>query len=173
MADGDAVPEPDRTEPATLDPAGVLTRSFDVPTVQPVHPVHRTYELRDVRPVDATPISPPAQPGQAPQPAPAGAHAAEPRSRGLIGALAVLAAAVVVVLDVVAVNLAASGSFVSATTVAFTAIGFSAAAVVAGAVAIVLGRGRIAGIAGFVVGVVANPYLLTRLLEALGGAAVG
>ncbi len=45
------------------------------------------------------------------------------------------------------------------------ALGASAAAVLLGLVALVTGRGRLTGFVAVVVGALANPWLLTRLLE--------
>ncbi len=52
---------------------------------------------------------------------------------------------------------------------AWVAIALSAVAVVVGALSIVLDRGRRLGIVAVAIGVLANPFLLTRILEVLHG----
>ena len=52
---------------------------------------------------------------------------------------------------------------------AWVGIALSAVAVVAGALSIVLDRGRRLGIIAVAVAVLANPFLLTRILEVLHG----
>lgn len=65
--------------------------------------------------------------------------------------------------------LATSDQFLIATYVAWAAIGASGLAVLSGLVAIIGRFGRGWGTAGVVLGVVANPYLLTIALEKIGG----
>lgn len=131
-----------------LDPSGVLTRSTEGDSfVALVGTAPEPTALEPIRPRPAR------RPGPVWWPA----------------AAALAAAVVVIVLDAVAVSLAGSGSFLPATVLAWAAIALSTAAVVAGALAIVLGRGRRLAILAVVVGILANPFLLTRLLDLLAG----
>lgn len=89
-------------------------------------------------------------------------------------ALALLLVVAVIVLDAVAVSLAGSGSFAAATVVAWVAIVLSVVAVVGGAAAVVVGvRSRlrsitVLGLVAVLLGVLANPWLLARVLELVG-----
>lgn len=65
--------------------------------------------------------------------------------------------------------LATSDQFVAATYTAWGAIGASGLAVVLGLIAVIGKLGRGWGTAGLVLGVVANPYLLTIALDRIGG----
>lgn len=121
-----------------LDPAGVLTRSDDAGGYVSLAPVPIRPREREARPL-------------LPHWWPA--------------AVAFLLVVVVVVLDAVAVGLAGSGSFAAATVVAWVAIVLSVLSVLGGILAIVLGRGRPVAIAAVILGILANPWLLTRLLE--------
>jgi hypothetical protein len=153
MGPGDAAaPGGDDTTGTTeLDPAGVLTRSLDPGT--------------GFVPVQSAPAQ------AAPPPSRRARRERRPdgRYRWWIGAAALIAVGALVVVDAVAVSLAGAGSYSDATVLAWVAIVLSGVAVLAGGVAVVLGRGRMLGAVAIVLGISANPYLLTRVLEALGG----
>lgn len=80
-------------------------------------------------------------------------------------AVALVLAAVVVILNPIGVALAGRGDFVAATVIAAIGIGLSAVAVLGGIACVVLRRGRALAVAAIVLGLLANPFLLTRLLE--------
>jgi hypothetical protein len=153
-----SAPEPGELDPAELDradripteldPAGVLTRSVD--------------EGSGFIPVQSA-LSGQLRPAQQAQLSGTGTLRWWPGAAALAGAIGV------VVLDAVAVSLAGSGTYVAATAVAWVAIILSAVTVIGGVLAIVLGRGRIAGIVALGLGLVANPFLLARLFEVLHG----
>lgn len=149
MAPADAPGAPETTE---LDPAGVLTRSVEPGT-------------------GFIPVQAAGPPAPAPPPSRRAQRVRRPdsRYRWWPGAAAVLLALALLVLDAVAVAQAGSGSYAGATVLAWTAIVASILAVLGGAAAIVLDRGRLLGVAAVVLGICANPYLLTRVLEVLGG----
>lgn len=65
--------------------------------------------------------------------------------------------------------LATSDLFLAATDTAWGAIGASALAVILGLIAVIGKLGRGWGTTGVVLGVVANPYLLTIALDRIGG----
>jgi hypothetical protein len=65
--------------------------------------------------------------------------------------------------------LATSDLFLAATYTAWAAIGASGLAVLLGLIAVIGRFGRGIGTAGLVLGVVANPYLLTIALDRIGG----
>ncbi len=64
--------------------------------------------------------------------------------------------------------LATSDRFQDATWVAYAAAGISVIAVLTGIVALILGRDRAWPVAGIVLGIVANPLVLTPALDAIG-----
>lgn len=107
-------------------------------------------------------------PAEAPEPAePTPAQRPRASSRGrlaIVGPLALLGGVVTAVLTGVGVGTAASGLYDVGATLAWTAIAVSGASVVAGLAAIVFGWGRGWAIAGLVVAVAANPWVLTSLL---------
>lgn len=65
--------------------------------------------------------------------------------------------------------LATSDLYLVATYTAWAAVGFGALAAVVGMVALIGRFGRGAAVAGLVLGVVANPLVLTPALDAIGG----
>jgi hypothetical protein len=69
---------------------------------------------------------------------------------------------------VAGIALAASRAYEPATWVAYAAVGTSVAAVVLAIVALIGGLGRGWAVAGGVTGILANPLVLTPLLEAIG-----
>ena len=91
---------------------------------------------------------------------------ARPRWPGILAfAFALLAVAGVAA----GIVLATSDLFLAATYTAWGAIGASALAVLLGLIAVIGRLGRGLGTAGLVLGVVANPYLLTIALDRIGG----
>jgi hypothetical protein len=64
--------------------------------------------------------------------------------------------------------LATGDRFRDATWAAWAAVGISALAVLFGVVALILGRDRAWAVAGILLGVVANPLLLTPSLDLIG-----
>jgi uncharacterized membrane protein len=65
--------------------------------------------------------------------------------------------------------LATDDRFQTATYAAYAAAGLSVAAVLFGILALILRRARAWAVAGMVIGIVANPLLLTPALDAIGG----
>lgn len=86
------------------------------------------------------------------------------RSRRMLGALSLVIAVAGVVAEGVGIGVASDGDDLSGTVLAFAAIGLTATAVVLGFLAIMLGRGRVPGVVGAVLGIVANPLLLVLVL---------
>ena len=95
------------------------------------------------------------------------AAAAPKRRFGYVGWIALAVAVVAAVLTGVGVGVAADGEFVTGTTVAWVAIVLSGIAVAGGILALIAGFGRLPGALAVVLGLLANPFLLTRLLGAL------
>ena len=89
------------------------------------------------------------------------------RRSGALGGVSVVAAIVTVLVEASAIEIATRAQFGLATGLAITSIATSVFAVLAGVVAAVTGRGRYTGIAGAVVGLVANPLVLVVVLDAL------
>ena len=109
-----------------------------------------------------------------PPPADGERPAARRPSPALVAAGAAITLAVVALaVDVVAISFAVPGENLIATILALVAIVLAVAAVIAGVVALA-GRGRsrrsrTLAIAGIVSGLVSNPFLVVRLLAAVGG----
>jgi len=99
----------------------------------------------------------------------AGAEPAPRRAARWPGRVALGLALLTVAGVVAGIALDASDLRAAAWLVAFLAIGTSALAVIVGVLAAASGRGRATGVAGIVLGVVANPLLLTWGLPAIGG----
>lgn len=89
------------------------------------------------------------------------------RLRRVPGMLSLTLAATPAVLGAIAVVVATGADFDTSTTLGWVAIGTSAGAVLVGVAAIVLRWGRGFGIAGVVLGILVNPYLLLQLLTAI------
>lgn len=89
------------------------------------------------------------------------------RLRRLPGMLSLALAVATAVLGAVAVAVATGADFDTSTTLSWVAIGLSAGAVLVGVAAIVFRWGRGWGIAGVVLGILVNPYLLLQLLTAI------
>ena len=85
------------------------------------------------------------------------------------GILSFTLAIATVVAVVVGIVLATSDLYLAATCTAWGAVAASALAIVAGIVAVAARSGRGWGAAGLVLGVVANPVVLTRTLGLIGG----
>lgn len=93
-----------------------------------------------------------------------------PRRRSApLGLISLLAALATVILLWMGMSFAVGGRNLVSTDLAYLAIGMSVVAIVGGLSAIVLGRGRALGVVAIVVGLLANPLLLTRLLSWAGG----
>lgn len=156
-ADAAAPGASDASETTELDPAGVLTRSVEPGT-----------GFIPVQPASAR-TAPPGAPAPVPTRRARRERPTQSPYAWWPGAAALLLGVVLVVLDAVAVGQAGAGSYAGATALAWGAIVASVLAVLGGGVAIVLGRGRLLGGAAVVLGIAANPYLLTRVFEVLGG----
>ncbi len=92
------------------------------------------------------------------------------RLRRVPGMLSLALAVATAVLGAIAVAVATGADFATSTTLGWVAIGTSAGAVLLGVAAIVLRWGRGFGIAGVVLGILVNPYLLLQLLTAISAA---
>jgi hypothetical protein len=97
-----------------------------------------------------------------------GATVVEPRPRRRTAALGIgsVLLAVVAIAAVVGALAERTDRTGLAPALTWVALAVSAAAVLAGAVAVITGRGRRLGLLGGVLGALANPWLLSRLLEA-------
>ncbi len=87
------------------------------------------------------------------------------RPRWLLGVLSFVAAVFTATSTTVGILLAMGGKYEASILIAYLATGASVVAVLCGAAAIVTGRGRGWGAIAIVVGVLASPPLLTRLLD--------
>ena len=87
------------------------------------------------------------------------------RGRPILPLLVAVLAAIATLVALVVGVLLDAGSHPSALPVAITGIVTGAVAVVAGIVAVVIGRGRGGAVAAITLGLVANPWILTRILE--------
>ena len=111
--------------------------------------------------IDEPVVSEPIETPDAPPPAP------RPKT-ALLGATALAAAVIAGVLQGVAIAVATGGDYLAATVLGYVSIGLAVVAVVGGVVAIILDRGRRLGIAGVVLGVLANPFVLLTLFQLVG-----
>ncbi len=93
----------------------------------------------------------------------------EPGRRPWLGVTALLLGLTVVGFDIAAYVAALDDVHAVASALVFVALGASVVAVVLGILAIVLRAGRWWGVAGLVLGVVANPLLMVWTLRALSG----
>jgi hypothetical protein len=87
----------------------------------------------------------------------------------LVGQAALGAALATIVVHMSAVVVASSGAFIAGSVLAWVAIAFSILAVLTGLVAVVGRFGRSWGVGAIVLGLFANPFLLLRLLDFVGG----
>ncbi len=101
----------------------------------------------------------------APPPAPPVVPRRRPRWPGILSFVFALLAVAGVVAGIV---LATSDVFLIATYTAWGAIGASGLAVLLGLIAVIGRFGRGIGTAGLVLGIIANPYLLTIALDRIG-----
>ena len=111
--------------------------------------------------VDAPPESPP----QHPAASPTAARAPWP----WVGVLAISLAVVAGVVQVVAIVGASAGDFELGIVLGYLAVGLAVAAVLVGIAAIIVRRGRRAGIVGILLGMLANPLVLLAILQFFGG----
>ena len=80
------------------------------------------------------------------------------------GLLALFLAIVTVVLLIIGVDVALRGDYAASRGIAYSTIGTSLVGVIIGIIAVLARRGRVWGIIGIVVCVLANPYVLTTVL---------
>ena len=99
-----------------------------------------------------------------------GARPTLKRRLRFVGWIALAAAVLAGVLTGVGVGMAAGGEFVTGTALAWSAIVSSGVAVVGGILAVIAGFGRVPGVIAIVLGLLANPFLLTQLLQQLSAA---
>lgn len=85
-----------------------------------------------------------------------------PRRR--LGIIAAFAGGVTVVLTATGIGVSMVGHFGTGILLAYLATGTSVVALLCGAAAVVTGRGRVFGALAFVLGVLASPPVLTRVL---------
>ncbi|NEM91010.1 hypothetical protein [Galbitalea soli] len=85
-------------------------------------------------------------------------------SRAALGIAAFLLAVATVVVVGVGISLALDGQYLVSSLLAYAASIMSVASVIAGLAALALSRGRGWGVAAVVLGVLANPLVLTRVL---------
>lgn len=148
------------TEPGSIDkvPLKVVPMYIDVDT-------HADVDAADDG--AAAPAEPSHDPGEADSTEPETPVRAK---TGAVGVLALGASILSVVSSAAGIVIATNGEYPVATALAYLAIGLSVVGIVAGVLAIVLDRGRRAGVGAAVLGLLANPYLLLVALEFLGGA---
>ncbi|MCU1550007.1 MAG: hypothetical protein JWR36_567 [Glaciihabitans sp.] len=91
------------------------------------------------------------------------------RQSSTLGIVAFSAAIVTVFVVAIGVFTAESGKYASATGLAYFAIAASVVAVIGGLLALLLGRGRGWGVAAILIGGLASPLVLTRLLGMFSG----
>lgn len=89
------------------------------------------------------------------------------RPRRTLGILSVLVAVVGAVAEGTGIAVASAGDDLVGTVLAVVAIGLTAAAAILGLLAILLGRGRVWGVVGVVLGIATNPLLLVLVLGVL------
>jgi hypothetical protein len=92
-----------------------------------------------------------------------------PRRSSTLGVVAFTAAIATVAVVAMGIFSAESGEFAVATGLAYFAIAVSVVAVAGGLFALFLGRGRGWGVAGVLIGGLASPLVLTRLLALASG----
>jgi CBS domain containing-hemolysin-like protein len=91
------------------------------------------------------------------------------RPNKILGLVALLAALATILLFWMGMSFAVGERNLVSTDLAYLATGMSVVAIVAGGSAIVLRRGRALGAIAIVLGLLANPLLLTRFLNWAGG----
>jgi hypothetical protein len=101
--------------------------------------------------------------------APDAAAASGARRRTILGIVSALSGLATVILLFCGLSLALAGDNEASTGIAYAAIGTSALAVLGGLSAVLFRRGTAWGIAAMVLGLAANPLVLTRLLGWISG----
>jgi hypothetical protein len=91
------------------------------------------------------------------------------RPTRILGLVSVVAALLTIVLFWMGMSFALGDQNLVSTYLAYFGIGMSVVAIIGGVSAIVLRRGRAMGAVAIVVGLLANPLILTRLLNLVGG----
>jgi uncharacterized membrane protein len=86
-----------------------------------------------------------------------------------VGALAIGLAVLAAAVQIIAISTASAGDFETGIVLGYLAVVIAIAAVLAGVAAIVLRRGRRAGVVGIVLGLVANPLVLLGILRLFDG----
>ncbi len=89
---------------------------------------------------------------------------APPAKRSRLGIIAALAGVVTVIGTVIGISSAMAGRYQSGILLAYLSTGVSVVAVLCGAAAVVTGRGRRWGAIAILLGILASPPVLTRLL---------
>ena len=90
------------------------------------------------------------------------------RARWILGVIALVLAVVAVILVVVGITLALGDQFFASRIVGYSAIAISIVGFLVGGAALILRRGRLWGVLAMVICVLANPVILTGLLNAAG-----
>lgn len=90
-------------------------------------------------------------------------------TRARLGVIALLASLVTVAATAIGIGTAMGGHWESGIVLAYVATGTSIIGVLGGATAVVMGRGRRFGAIAIVVGILASPLILTRLLDLASG----
>jgi hypothetical protein len=94
----------------------------------------------------------------------------DPRRPGaLLGVVAAIAAVATVIVVIVGIRASVSGDYATGTTLAYVATGLSIVAVLGGLGAVFRDRGRGWGAIAIVIGLAANPLVLTQLLRWVSG----
>jgi hypothetical protein len=86
----------------------------------------------------------------------------------LLGVAGVLLAIAAGVVQGIAIGQASNLNWERGTLLAWVAIGLSSAALLVGLAAVILNRGRRWGVVAMLAGLIANPFLLARLLDVFG-----
>jgi hypothetical protein len=86
---------------------------------------------------------------------------------GLLGAAALVVAALALVTQAIAIIVASASDFAAGTVLGYLAIGLSVLSVAGGVAAVVTRRGRHAGAVGIALGVVGNPLFVLGVLRLL------
>jgi hypothetical protein len=109
---------------------------------------------------------------EAPAPPSAESDAGRPKrppvAPWLVGVSGVLLAVAAGVVQAIAIAQASNLNWERGTLLAWVAIALSVAAFVVGLAAVILNRGRRWGVVAMIAGLIANPFLLARLLGAFG-----
>ncbi|HEY4269043.1 MAG TPA: hypothetical protein VGM94_12710 [Galbitalea sp.] len=87
----------------------------------------------------------------------------------LLGVLSAFASVLTIVLVSVGITQSMLGQFETGTSLAYFSVGTSVVGVLGGIAAIVLDRGRGWGVIAIILGLAADPLILTRVLDWIGG----